>query len=82
MSTVYVEPIRDKDIDADFAKFWQYVAHEVGHGTFDTDGSRKTESEEHAEGALMIEGPALQNLNTMRRFSSETVVRFREVGEW
>ncbi len=83
LSVVYIEATRDDSTDATSAKFWQYVAHEIGHITVLLGGDES--SGEHIELGLMTgvpEAPALQDIPGHRRFTATTLRRFRKIQRW
>ena len=85
LSVVYAESIRDQITDETSVKFWQIVAHELGHQTLDQNGETPASGAAHAEGGLMSgepEGNMLQDIPGMRHFTAPTLVRFREAKRW
>jgi len=87
LSTVYVETIRDQDIDATSTRPWQVIAHEIGHSTFHFNAIPGccTSSGDHFELGLMTGEPevaSLQNIPAHQRFTVITLERFRSVERW
>ena len=79
----YIETIRDQDTDVTSLRFWQVVAHELGHSIVDQGGD--VSGGEHVEEGLMTGEPEvgpLQNIPAHQRFTATTLCRFREAKRW
>jgi hypothetical protein len=82
LSTIYVETIRDQQVDVTSPQRWQFVAHELGHIVIKLGGVES--GGEHVEQGLMSgdEYHPLQNIPAHQRFTTDTLRRLREVQRW